>query len=54
MRLRTLHSDQSAPEVVLGSYTCPECGSERRVPLAIGPAGPERPVVGGSTSLGAA
>ncbi len=33
MSLLTLHSDQSAPEQVLGVYSCPECGSERRVPL---------------------
>jgi hypothetical protein len=35
MSLRTLHSDQSAPEQVLGVYSCPECGSERRLPLAV-------------------
>jgi hypothetical protein len=53
MRLRTLHSDRSAPEEVLASYRCPECGSERRLPLAIGPAGIERPMVSErSTSLG--
>ncbi len=33
MSLRTLHSDQLAPEQVLGVYECPECGAERRVPL---------------------
>ena len=33
MRLRTLHSDQTAPEQVLGVYACPECGSERRLPI---------------------
>ncbi|HEY4026539.1 MAG TPA: hypothetical protein VGO86_08905 [Candidatus Dormibacteraeota bacterium] len=35
MSLRTLHSDLLAPEQVLGVYACPECGSERRLPLAI-------------------
>ena len=35
MSLRTLHSDQSAPEQVLGVYSCPECGSERRLPLLV-------------------
>ena len=34
MSLMTLHSDVSAPDQVLGAYSCPECGSERRVPLA--------------------
>lgn len=33
MDLRTLHSDRSAPEQVLGAYACPECGSERRLPI---------------------
>jgi hypothetical protein len=42
MSLRTLHSDLSAPEQVLGEYACPECGSERRLPLA---------TTGSSTSL---
>lgn len=35
MRLRTLHSDRSAPEQVLGVYVCPECGAERRLPLEL-------------------
>jgi hypothetical protein len=34
MSLRTLHSDQSAPEQVLAEYACPECGSERRLPMS--------------------
>jgi len=34
MSLTTLHSDQSAPEQVLGVYACPECGSERRLPIS--------------------
>jgi len=41
MSLLTLHSDQSAPEQVLGVYTCPECGSERRLPLP--PESPDAP-----------
>jgi hypothetical protein len=34
MSLRTLHSDLSAPEQVLAAYACPECGSERRLPMS--------------------
>ena len=34
MSLRTLHSDVSAPEQVLAAYACPECGSERRLPMS--------------------
>lgn len=33
MSLRTLHSDQAAPEQVLGAFVCPECGRERRLPI---------------------
>ncbi len=44
MRLRTLHSDSSQPDTVVGLYECPpdtvvglyecpECGYERRLPL---------------------
>jgi hypothetical protein len=33
MSLRTLHSDQLAPDQVLGAYECPECGAERRLPI---------------------
>lgn len=33
MTLRTLHSEVSRPEQVLGAYACPECGSERRLPI---------------------
>jgi hypothetical protein len=33
MQLRTLHSDSSRPDVVVGLYECPECGHERRVPI---------------------
>jgi hypothetical protein len=33
MRLRTMHSDASRPDTVLGLYECPECGHERRLPI---------------------
>ena len=33
MELRTMHSDESSPEVVLGLFECPECGYERRLPI---------------------
>jgi hypothetical protein len=33
MRLRTLHSDSSRPDVVVGLYECPECGHESRAPI---------------------
>jgi hypothetical protein len=33
MRLRTLHSDSSKPEELIGLFECPECGHERRVPI---------------------
>jgi hypothetical protein len=33
MQLRTLHSDSSRPETVVGLYECPECGHERRQPI---------------------
>jgi len=29
MRLRTMHSDSTRPEVVVGRFECPECGHER-------------------------
>lgn len=35
MSLRALHSDVSAPRQVLGEYACPECGSERRLPIVM-------------------
>ena len=34
MSLRTLHSDVAAPQQVLAAYACPECGSERRLPMS--------------------
>lgn len=41
MSLRTLHSDHTSPGQVLAAYACPECGSERRLPMATeGPAMP--------------
>jgi transcription elongation factor Elf1 len=33
MQLRTMHSDSSRPEVLVGLFECPECGHERRVPI---------------------
>lgn len=40
MSLLTLHSDVSAPQQVLAAYACPECGSERRLPMSTeGPTG---------------
>ncbi len=38
MELRTMHSDDSRPDVVIGLFECPECGFERRVPLRTNPA----------------
>jgi hypothetical protein len=33
MELRTMHSDSSQPEIVVGLFECPECGHERRLPI---------------------
>jgi hypothetical protein len=33
MELRTMHSDESRPNVVVGLFECPECGHERRLPI---------------------
>ena len=33
MQLRTMHSDSTRPEVVVGLFECPECGHERRLPI---------------------
>jgi len=33
MRLRTIHSEHSRPDRLLGLYECPECGFERRMPI---------------------
>jgi len=33
MQLRTMHSDSSRPDVVVGLFECPECGHERREPI---------------------
>jgi hypothetical protein len=38
MRLRTMHSDSSQPDVVVGLFECPECGHERRQPIRTGEA----------------
>jgi hypothetical protein len=35
MRLRTMHSDSSQPDTVVGLYECPECGHERRLPIEV-------------------
>jgi hypothetical protein len=35
MQLRTLHSDSSRPDTVIGLYECPECGHERRLPIRV-------------------
>ena len=33
MDLRTMHSDASNPDVLVGLFECPECGHERWVPI---------------------
>ena len=33
MELRTMHSDASNPDVLVGLFECPECGHERWVPI---------------------
>lgn len=33
MKLRTMHSDSSRPDTVVGLYECPECGHEARRPI---------------------
>lgn len=33
MQLRTMHSDISRPDVVVGLFECPECGHERWLPM---------------------
>ncbi len=33
MRLRSMHSDNIAPDQLLGLFECPECGHERRLPI---------------------
>jgi hypothetical protein len=38
MVLRTMHSDSSRPEEVVGLFECPECGYERRLPIRTGEA----------------
>jgi hypothetical protein len=38
MRLRTMHSDSSSPDTLVGLYECPECGYERRFPIRTGEA----------------
>ncbi len=36
MELRTMHSDSSRPDVVVGLFECPECGHESRAPIKTG------------------
>lgn len=33
MELRSMHSNSSQPDRLLGLFECPECGHERRVPM---------------------
>jgi hypothetical protein len=33
MQLRTMHSDATKPDVVIGLFECPECGHERWLPI---------------------
>jgi hypothetical protein len=33
MDLRTIHTDASRPDEVIGHFECPECGFERRMPM---------------------
>ncbi len=33
MKLRTLHSDSTRPDTLVGLYECPECGHEARRPI---------------------
>ncbi len=33
MQLRTMHSDASRPDFVVGLFECPECGHERWLPI---------------------
>ena len=33
MQLRTMHSDVTKPDVLLGLFECPECGHERWLPM---------------------
>ena len=33
MQLRTMHSDSSRPDVLVGLFECPECGHERRAQI---------------------
>jgi hypothetical protein len=36
MSLWTLHSDATRPDQLVALFQCPECGAERRLPLAMG------------------
>lgn len=35
MRLRSMHSERSAPDRLVGLFECPECGQERRLPIDV-------------------
>lgn len=35
MRLRSMHSERSAPDLLVGLFECPECGQERRLPIDV-------------------
>jgi hypothetical protein len=38
MELRTMHSDEGRPDVLVGLFECPECGHEKRQPIQTGEA----------------
>jgi hypothetical protein len=33
MQLRTMHSDSTRPDILVGLFECPECGHERWLPI---------------------
>lgn len=33
MTLRSLHTDVSRPDQLVGMYACPDCGHESRIPI---------------------
>jgi hypothetical protein len=35
MHLRTMHSEDSRPDVLVGLFECPECGHEARRPIRL-------------------
>jgi hypothetical protein len=38
MELRSMHSDSTRPDVLVGLFVCPACGHETRRPLELVPA----------------